>query len=604
MKKYILFSFLIISFTNTLIAQKQDFIWLYGDEPFDVINPERRADTTRGATNIDFNYDPVRVYYEHDRVIDFAGANASLCDDDGKLLLYSNGQVLYDGSNRAITDTINRFIPDDRIICSEWEFANFGDNQMSIPRGLPLMQRIIILKMDDIYYAIYNSLDRCKPDVYQLLVSKMIKNQITNDFELITKDSIVSTGSWTANMHAVRHANGRDWWIVQIGSHLTKIDRWLLSPKGIAYVGEQDYLPIANNRATGQISFSPDGRYMAYNCGIDFTETGSRFAIAEFDRCTGTLGDRAYTSFMSGNAISSGFSHDSRYVYYSDRERLYQCDMESGSMPDVIDSCIEIAEIDGFGIQIGSFFFTANFGPMLLGPDGRMYISPTTTSNRHMSVIEYPYEYGEGSDVRQHSVTMNTQFFRNIPNLPHYRLGPLDGSPCDTLGLDNHPVAKFRYAPDTIDVQRIRFTDLSYYRPEDWYWDFGDGRSTTERYPWHRYDQGGTYEVCLTVSNENSSHTTCRTLVIGTSTSTADLPQPDITLYPNPVQDELLVILGEYIPVQGNMYLYDSQGRLVRTERIYYGWNSIDVSQLHSGIYFYRMMDGGSELGSGKVVKF
>ncbi|MDV7397611.1 PKD domain-containing protein, partial [Arthrospira platensis SPKY1] len=104
---------------------------------------------------------------------------------------------------------------------------------------------------------------------------------------------------------------------------------------------------------------------------------------------------------------------------------------------------------------------------------------------------------------------------------PDYRLGPLDGSPCDTLGLDNHPVAKFRYEADTLDHLRLRFTDLSYFRPEVWSWDFGDGSpASAERYPQHLYAKSGTYEVCLTVSNENSSDTNCRTVTIGGTNST------------------------------------------------------------------------------------
>ncbi|MDV7392332.1 PKD domain-containing protein, partial [Arthrospira platensis SPKY1] len=116
---------------------------------------------------------------------------------------------------------------------------------------------------------------------------------------------------------------------------------------------------------------------------------------------------------------------------------------------------------------------------------------------------------------------MPTTVNRGIPNFPDYRLGPLDGSPCDTLGMDNHPVAKFRYEADTLDHLRLRFTDLSYFRPEAWSWDFGDGSpASAVRYPQHLYTKSGTYEVCLTVSNENSSDNNCRTVTIGGTNST------------------------------------------------------------------------------------
>ena len=54
---------------------------------------------------------------------------------------------------------------------------------------------------------------------------------------------------------------------------------------------------------------------------------------------------------------------------------------------------------------------------------------------------------------------------------------PLDGSLADTLGLDNHPVLKLRFEADTANHLRVRFTDLSYFRPETCRWRFSDGKS-------------------------------------------------------------------------------------------------------------------------------
>ncbi len=70
----------------------------------------------------------------------------------------------------------------------------------------------------------------------------------------------------------------------------------------------------------------------------------------------------------------------------------------------------------------------------------------------------------------------------------NYRLSSLYRSLCDTLGLDNHPIAKYRYEPDTINHLMIRFTDLSYFRPETWSWDFGDGSpQENTRHPYRSY---------------------------------------------------------------------------------------------------------------------
>jgi hypothetical protein len=587
---------------SELYSQKEDYIWIYGNDPYDMIDSTRAADTTRGSSNIDFNYDPVKLYYVPGRFVDMEGANTSICDENGQLITYTDGMRIYDKYDQSIVDTIN-YDYGINFWCREWEQNNIGNHQMAVPIGLAGIQRAIILPMDDKLHYFYNTYNFCKDSLYRVLVTTLRKYGINdNDLLIDTKDSILIRDRLAFNIQAVRHGNGRDWWLLQFKVNMSSYFLYLISPKGIDYYGEVDFLESDFIEYVGSIAFSNSGNFLSLIFSNIFTASKAEFFISEFDRCSGIVTNSFNKDIPNGIVECTAFSHDDQYLYFAISNQIYQCDMGMKSLEEIMESCELIAERDDFVFQHFNSNIPVNFGQTKLGPDGRLYITPITGINKYLSVIEYPYEKGMASDVRQHIIEVPTIIAPTIPNLPHYRLGPLDGSPCDTLGLDNHPVAKFRYAADTIDVQRIRFTDLSYYRPEEWYWDFGDGRSSTERYPWHRYDQGGVYEVCLTVSNENSSNTTCRTLVIGTS-STEDAPQPDITLYPNPVQDQLLVILGDYIPVRGNMYLYDSQGRLVRTERIYYGWNSIDVSQLHSGIYFYRMMDGGMEIGSGKIIK-
>jgi hypothetical protein len=58
-------------------AQKQDYIWLYGGDYYDVVLPDRAADTTCGSSNIDFNYDPPKIYYDPNRFLDFNDCNSS-----------------------------------------------------------------------------------------------------------------------------------------------------------------------------------------------------------------------------------------------------------------------------------------------------------------------------------------------------------------------------------------------------------------------------------------------------------------------------------------------------------------------------------------------
>lgn len=111
-----------------------------------------------------------------------------------------------------------------------------------------------------------------------------------------------------------------------------------------------------------------------------------------------------------------------------------------------------------------------------------------------------------------------------MPYFPNYRLGPVDGSSCDTLGINNIPVASFYWDATGLDVG---FSNTSYHEPTSYLWDFGDpasgsGNASTEVNPQHTYPAPGTYNVCLTATNANGSDTTCKLVAVDT------LPAPPV----------------------------------------------------------------------------
>jgi len=77
------------------------------------------------------------------------------------------------------------------------------------------------------------------------------------------------------------------------------------------------------------------------------------------------------------------------------------------------------------------------------------------------------------------------------------------------LNVGAAPVADFSFAPShPLTGDDVHFTDLS--TPVDgrvvaWAWDFGDGETSTERNPTHRYLAPGTYVVKLLVTNEDGA---------------------------------------------------------------------------------------------------
>lgn len=84
--------------------------------------------------------------------------------------------------------------------------------------------------------------------------------------------------------------------------------------------------------------------------------------------------------------------------------------------------------------------------------------------------------------------------------------------------LNPAPVANFTWSPSPATIQDIiNFVDTS---QDDevvisWFWDFGDGTNSTEQNPSHQYADKGTYDVQLTVTdNDYATDSETRTVTI------------------------------------------------------------------------------------------
>lgn len=67
------------------------------------------------------------------------------------------------------------------------------------------------------------------------------------------------------------------------------------------------------------------------------------------------------------------------------------------------------------------------------------------------------------------------------------------------------PIAAFAANITETCTGEIMFTDNSTFSPTAWFWDFGDGETSTDENPTHFYTDNGTFTVSLTVTNEAGS---------------------------------------------------------------------------------------------------
>ncbi|MCH2231606.1 MAG: PKD domain-containing protein [Crocinitomicaceae bacterium] len=563
----------IFSFSQTPFEiEKRDYIWLFGFEDF-------------GGSILDFNHSPVDISSE-DIGVDLNATSATICTSNGNLRLYTNGIRVLNYLDQIVEngDTINPG--------QYWENhqqIGYILNQGTLFLPFPESDSLVALFHESLEYPLVGN-NLIVPYFYQTTIdisANDLKGKVLQKNIPIIEDSLAY-----GEITTVRHANGRDWWIIVPEYNSNKYYKCLFTPNGIDIVNTQT---IGNTVQTGlaQATFTPDGsKYIRFN--TISLEVGQFIHIYDFDRCSGLLHTPIEITYNdSAGAGGVAVSPNSKYLYVSSNNYIYQYDLTS---IDIEASKVIIAEYDGFQSPFATRFFLAQ-----LAPDDQIYInSPTGVNTLH--VIREPNRLGIESKVDQHAIQLPTINSFTLANNPYYGLGPLDGSYCDTLGLDNHPIAYFRHTESGLEAT---FTDYSKLAPTDWFWKFGDGQTSEEINPIHQYEEPGMYNVCLTVSNENNSHEFCDSVQVILTTTNEPLSPIDISIYPNPSRDYFFVSSEDRFPNQSQIIVYNllGQEQIKKAVDPTQTRQLIDVSYLPKGVYVIQIVVDGKVIGSEKVLK-
>ncbi len=600
-KRIGLFILIILLTVHFLPAQNEDNQWLtgytfrYPGEP----DPEHFF----GCIIFDFGYDPVRIYREADQYMNFQEEMTSMCDKNGNLLFYSNGmfinngqfETMENGDTIAYGDFWDRFTRK-RSNGDFYDGFRIWQGALSLPYPGHSGEYIMLYEDYDIHNKLINHVYYAIIDINK---NNGLGKVIKKDIDLIEqKDELDRIADW-GKLTACKHANGRDWWVIVPNTFKNEIYIYLLTPSGINFIRKKEFEFYRISKSQlGQASFSPDGSHYAL-WGIHVLNGEGIIRLYDFDRCTGELNHERADTLAGGYASGVSFSPNGKYIYFSNDWNIFQFDLESENF---FSSRQIVAVWDRWKDEYNTSF-PLSF--MALGQDGKIYVIPNGGNNHYINKINYPDLKGIDCEVQQHVLKMPTFVGASatIPNYPNFRLGPIDDSVCDTLGIDNIPVSKFAYEQDSLDYLSVQFTDLSYFEPEQYYWDFGDGKTSTEINPSHIFAEKGIYEVCLTVSNDKSTDKSCRTLNIAmTDAIDVSAKNLSIDIFPNPVDDILLLTISDYLPENAFMVIYSVQGEKAINKKVKYGWNSIDVRKLQSGIFIYNVLDQDKLLKRGKVV--
>ncbi len=384
-------------------SQKENNIWCFGDSAG--IN---FADTANPVT--------------FSSSLDTRGSCVSIADSAGNLLFYANTRAGIANHSTLVWNKNHQLMQyGDSIVGSGWY------NELCIVPfpGNP-----------DKYYLFFVGVTS-NPGLYYSVIDMSLNGGLGR---VVQKNVIIhSLLSWDA-LAAIKHANGRDWWLISKdrsnGSSGNNLFHVLFStPSNLS----DSIQPIGLNAngGLGSLTFSKDGTKLLFSSYNGLVE------VMDFDRCTGLLSNAKtiLTNFNTPRISGSAFSPNGEAVYISTsngNSYLMQFDLNAPNIPNSRDTIASLV----LPYEAG--------GSLRLAPDNKIYWACAWTNginynypyqdtmyhfeNMNISVIENPNVLGSGCNLSLYGYNLGgKRVYWGLPNNPNYSLGRIQGSNCDSL---------------------------------------------------------------------------------------------------------------------------------------------------------------------------
>ena len=581
----------LLCFFSVAVAQKYDHNWIHiypsqdttGNSPLDPPYP---------SEFLTFDASPPTINYFNGPLPGFR-CEMILNDYEGNPLLYSNGYKIYhiDGSIMANGDSLLTIILEPGFRLGAYNPLSM----MAIPRPGHTGD----------YYILHQYYELNWTYIPKLLLS-LVSGATAPDKGIVAfKNKVLFEGHNVIDYFDItKHANGRDWWLVfsdiDVEASTRTFYSYCITADTIYQAQTQtfvEYEPVPDHPAliyTFDKLFSPNGFFYINHDAFNGT------MIHSFDRCTGELSHPVNLPFHVGLQGGSGYpavSPNSQFLYTANGDYIFQYDLTAQDIE---------ATKDTVGVYDGYLDPPAGiptlFGYPKLGPDGKIYYFITGQDWVH--IIAEPNKKGAACHFIQRAFRMPVRAGA-YPFYPNYRLGPLDGSSCDTLGINNEPLADFWWFSDS--TLQVRFSDNSFYEPSLWQWNFGDGGISQDTSPVHVFPASGTYHVCLTVSKQFAANTVCKDVTVGGMVPVVTPAFEDkitVSISPNPAKNSIQVQLTGVLSGESQLQIFDVLGKLQYTTPIQKDKPGIEISTLafSNGIYYCRLTKDGKVLSSSKFI--
>ncbi len=438
-----LFIFISIAFFSS--AQNQENVWVFGD-----------------SAGLDFNSgSPIAITGTS---LDADEPSASICDASGQLLFYV-GSI-------GVSFIAEVWTPNHALMMN-------GDSLMG---SFTHTNGILILPSpsDSNFYFIF-TIDLEMVGKNSLYYSTVDMNADSGRGAVIQKNILLSSNCLTEKLAAIRHGNGRSWWILVHGynlgqgftsGHSKTFYEYSLDNSGVNFadsflIGSDyiDSIPGDGFGLTGQMIFSKNGSKLgAVGFGI--------IDVFDFDRCTGNIYNwinlsPSIAGWPYDNYYGASFSPDETKFYVSRwgsnmnvwGGELFQYDLLA---PNVLSTKTQIFSTNG-----RPYVFP---GQHQLGPDDKIYIATEyynyqtfeewDSTDMSLSVINDPDSLGLSCNYSPYSVTLGGRKCKlGLPNMPNYNLSALQ---CDSANsIDKNEVLKIAALPNpSFGLFKINYSSI------------------------------------------------------------------------------------------------------------------------------------------------
>ncbi len=412
MKKIFIYLLLNFFVAENLFAQKEDRNWVFGD-----------------SIRIDFN-NLSNPTVHHANCYNNE-TNASISDKNGGLLMYINTKDYWLGGFLYC-----------QIINKQDELMENGDsiyNWYSASNGALFFP----FPGDSMKYYFFSTGVGIGTNGFRLFYSIIDLSYNSGLGKVISKNNLL-IDSLTEHLVAVKHGNGRDWWVISKNKNTNQYIKYLVSPAGVSGPFFQ---------TIGSISYQKIGECAATKDGskLCFISWYRNIDVFSFDRCTGIFSNWIELGTPPYNVIDTTLAQVYGCAFSQDGNRLYVT-INNGSLTQTKIEQFSFNNTNPIDTKTDILIPTSGvaFFQLELAPDDRIYIAggwgsgaTVDSSYNFLSIINSPNDSATACNLDLYSLYLNGYFISlGLPNMPHYDLSALDENPCDTLNLSINNIKK------------------------------------------------------------------------------------------------------------------------------------------------------------------